>query len=88
MGYEGHVVLEPDVSGAATALAAEAMDYLAHYVQALEADGHEIEIVSAGGTNTYDMTGVHPRVTELAGGDLRRRGSHATRAWRRPFARR
>ena len=27
-----------------------------------------MEIVSAGGTNTHDMTGAHPRVTELQAG--------------------
>ena len=67
MGYEGHVVLEPDRQRR-TDLAREAMDFLATYVQALQDDGHRIEIVSAGGTNTYDMTGVHPCVTELQAG--------------------
>jgi D-serine deaminase-like pyridoxal phosphate-dependent protein len=67
MGYEGHVVLEPDRERRAD-LAREAMDLLAGYVQALKNDGHRIEIVSAGGTNTYDMTGVHPCVTELQAG--------------------
>ena len=67
MGYEGHVVLEPDRRRRAE-LARGAMDHLASYVEALEADGHGIEVVSAGGTNTYDMTGVHPRVTELQTG--------------------
>ena len=67
MGYEGHVVLEPDRQRRAD-LAREAMDFLAGYVQALQNDGHRIEIVSAGGTNTYDMTGVHPCVTELQAG--------------------
>jgi D-serine deaminase-like pyridoxal phosphate-dependent protein len=67
MGYEGHAVLEPDRQRRAD-LAREAMDFLACYVQALQNDGHRIEIVSAGGTNTYDMTGVHPCVTELQAG--------------------
>jgi D-serine deaminase-like pyridoxal phosphate-dependent protein len=67
MGYEGHVVLEPDRERRAR-LAGEAMDGLARYVDALEDDGHRIEVVSAGGTNTYDMTGAHPRVTELQAG--------------------
>jgi D-serine deaminase-like pyridoxal phosphate-dependent protein len=67
MGYEGHVVLEPDRERRA-ALARAAMDELARYVQALEDDGHAVEVVSAGGTNTYDMTGAHPRVTELQAG--------------------
>ena len=67
MGYEGHVVLEPD-RGRRAAQAREAMDDLARYAQALEDDGHTIEVVSAGGTNTYDMTGLHPRVTQLQAG--------------------
>jgi D-serine deaminase-like pyridoxal phosphate-dependent protein len=67
MGYEGHVVLEPDRRRRAD-LAQQAMDRLAQYVRALEADGHAVEVVSAGGTNTYDMTGVHPCVTELQAG--------------------
>jgi D-serine deaminase-like pyridoxal phosphate-dependent protein len=67
MGYEGHVVLEPDRRRRAD-LAQQAMDQLAQYVRALEDDGHAVEIVSAGGTNTYDMTGVHPCVTELQAG--------------------
>jgi D-threonine aldolase len=64
MGYEGHVVLEPDRRRRADR-AEQAMDRLAQYVRALEADGHAVEVVSAGGTNTYDMTGAHPCVTEL-----------------------
>lgn len=67
MGYEGHVVLEADRQRRAD-LAREAMDLLSRYVQALEEVGHRIEVVSAGGTNTYDMTGVHPCVTELQAG--------------------
>lgn len=67
MGYEGHVVLEPDVA-TRERLAAEAMDSLAEYVGALRDDGFEIEIVSAGGTNTYAATGSHPAVTELQAG--------------------
>lgn len=67
MGYEGHVVTEPD-RAVRRELAGLAMDELAGYVEALRADGHPIEIVSAGGTNTYDMTGVDDRVTELQAG--------------------
>jgi D-serine deaminase-like pyridoxal phosphate-dependent protein len=67
MGYEGHVVTEPDRE-LRRQLAALAMDELAAYVDALRADGHAVEIVSAGGTNTYDMTGADDRVTELQAG--------------------
>ena len=67
MGYEGHVVLEPDpqVRGK---LAHEAMDYLALAADAIRGRGHLVGIVSAGGTNTHDMTGVHEAVTELQAG--------------------
>jgi D-serine deaminase-like pyridoxal phosphate-dependent protein len=67
MGYEGHVVTEPDRQRRSDGAHA-AMDLLARHVDALRADGREIEIVSAGGTNTYDMTGADPRVTELQAG--------------------
>jgi D-serine deaminase-like pyridoxal phosphate-dependent protein len=67
MGYEGHVVTEPDRQRRSDGASA-AMDLLARHIDALRADGREIEIVSAGGTNTYDMTGGDPRVTELQAG--------------------
>jgi D-serine deaminase-like pyridoxal phosphate-dependent protein len=67
MGYEGHVVTEPDPD-VRRQRAGLAMDELSAYVGALRADGHAIEIVSAGGTNTYDMTGADERVTELQAG--------------------
>lgn len=67
MGYEGHVVTERDAA-VRRRRAAVAMDELAGVVDALRADGHTVEIVSAGGTNTYDMTGADPRVTELQAG--------------------
>jgi D-serine deaminase-like pyridoxal phosphate-dependent protein len=67
MGYEGHVVTEPDRQRRSDGVTA-AMDLLARHIDALRADGREIEIVSAGGTNTYDMTGSDPRVTELQAG--------------------
>jgi D-serine deaminase-like pyridoxal phosphate-dependent protein len=64
MGYEGHCMLEPDreirvqKQGKAMSDLFEVVDYLA-------ADGLQCEIISAGGTGTYDLTGAHPRVTEL-----------------------
>jgi D-serine deaminase-like pyridoxal phosphate-dependent protein len=67
MGYEGHVVLERDPQVRAQRAQA-AMDVLATAVRAIEAAGHEVEIVSAGGTNTHDMTGLHEVVTELQAG--------------------
>ena len=67
MGYEGHVVTERDRTLRAR-MAAEAMERLIGCVESLEHAGFEIEIVSAGATNTYDMTGANPRVTELQAG--------------------
>ena len=63
-GYEGHVSLEQDAdrrrAGAATA-----SDDRAAFVDAIRADGHPVEIVSAGGTGMWDSTGRDPRVSEL-----------------------
>ena len=67
MGYEGWVVMEPDREVRATK-AAQAIGHLAASVERLEREGFAMEIVSAGGTNTHDMTGIHPRVTELQAG--------------------
>jgi D-serine deaminase-like pyridoxal phosphate-dependent protein len=67
MGYEGWVVMEPDREVRARK-AAEAIGRLVASVERLEQAGFPIEIVSAGGTNTHDMTGAHPGVTELQAG--------------------
>jgi D-serine deaminase-like pyridoxal phosphate-dependent protein len=67
MGYEGQVVLEaaPEMRAAR---ARTAMDLLASVVSAVKGAGHDVGIVSAGGTNTHDMTGLHAVVTELQPG--------------------
>ena len=44
------------------------MTHLFEVVDHLAADGIECEIVSAGGTGTYDLIAAHPRVTELQAG--------------------
>jgi D-serine deaminase-like pyridoxal phosphate-dependent protein len=67
MGYEGHCVLEKDRQVRARKAGA-AMEYLLEIADALAAAGHPIEVVSAGGTGTYDMTGLNPRVTEIQAG--------------------
>lgn len=66
-GYEGHCMLEPDLS-VREREARRAIDYLLSVVDELAADGHESRVVSAGGTGTYNITGLHPRVTELQAG--------------------
>lgn len=67
MGYEGWVVMEPDRTRRAQQAEA-AIGRLVARVEKLEQAGFTMEILSAGGTNTYDMTGAIPRVTELQAG--------------------
>ena len=67
MGYEGHCMLEPDPelrvqkAHAAMNKLMEAVDYLARA-------GFESKVISGGGTGTYNITGAHPRLTELQAG--------------------
>lgn len=67
MGYEGHTVLERDRAKRERNVHAAMADLL-HYVAALREDGHDVAVVSAGGTNTHDITGTIPGVTELQAG--------------------
>jgi D-serine deaminase-like pyridoxal phosphate-dependent protein len=66
-GYEGHCMLEPDRTkrladaGEANAKVIEAFDFLG------ERD-HPVEIISAGGTGTYFITGANPRIDEVQAG--------------------
>ena len=67
MGYEGHATSEPSrprrrelVDGALAVLGAAAAE--------LRQAGHEPQVVSAGGTGTFDMTGADPLVTEIQAG--------------------
>jgi D-serine deaminase-like pyridoxal phosphate-dependent protein len=67
MGYEGHCALEADRTVRARNAQA-AMEYLLSMADALGAAGLSNEVVSAGGTGTYDLTGMNPRVTEIQAG--------------------
>ena len=67
MGYEGHV--QPERPRATRAAAARlAMDELLAAADALRADGLRCEVVSAGGTGTFDISGRVPGVTEIQAG--------------------
>ncbi len=66
-GYEGHCMLEPD-RDVRIQKACAAMDYLRTVVDRLAEAGFACEVVSAGGTGTYDITGNNPRVTEIQAG--------------------
>lgn len=67
MGYEGHCALEVDRTLRAEK-ATTAMKRLLATVEALKAGGFSIEIVSAGGTSTTDLTGKIVGVTEIQAG--------------------
>jgi len=66
-GYEGHCMLEPD-RDARIRKAGKAVDELEEAVDGLRRAGFPCEVVSAGGTGTYDITGADPRVTEIQAG--------------------
>jgi D-serine deaminase-like pyridoxal phosphate-dependent protein len=67
MGYEGHAVLIEDAADRERR-ARDALDQLSGHVAALRAAGFAPEIVSAGGTGTYDLAGSWPDVTEVQAG--------------------
>jgi len=66
-GYEGHCMLEPNRE-VRIRKAHEAMDCVGRTINNLAEAGFKSEIVSAGGTGTYDITGADPRVTEIQAG--------------------
>jgi len=67
MGYEGHAVLVPGREQREP-LAREALSILSRHAEALRAHGFAPEIVSAGGTGTFDIAGSWPGVTEVQAG--------------------
>jgi len=67
MGYEGHCALEPD-RGKRAAAVRTAMARLVGVAGVLHSAGFPVEVVSAGGTGTFDLTGCYPGVTELQAG--------------------
>ena len=67
MGYEGHAVGVEDPASRAEACRV-AMDLLVSTVDLARSQGLLVEIVSAGGTGTYDIAGNFPGVTEVQAG--------------------
>jgi D-serine deaminase-like pyridoxal phosphate-dependent protein len=65
--YEGHCMLEPDAD-TRIRLATEAMAYAASVKDLLRTDGLPADVLSGGGTGTYNITGRNPAVTELQAG--------------------
>ena len=64
MGYEGHLVMTPDWEERKRKALADVAKLTAT-ADLLRQSGIPVEIVSAGGTGTYDITGHVPGVTEL-----------------------
>jgi D-serine deaminase-like pyridoxal phosphate-dependent protein len=67
MGYEGHAVAVADRS-AREAAARYAMEQLLSTAQMVREAGLPCDIVSAGGTGTYDITGQMEGITEIQAG--------------------
>lgn len=67
MGYEGHIVLSEDKNFRENECK-KALAKLIYAKELIEADGHELQIVSAGGTGTYYLTGTYPGITEVQAG--------------------
>jgi D-serine deaminase-like pyridoxal phosphate-dependent protein len=67
MGYEGHVVSLEDPALRRTE-AEKSMAALVEAAESLRAAGLPCEIVSGGGTGTYNVSGVFPGVTEIQAG--------------------
>jgi D-serine deaminase-like pyridoxal phosphate-dependent protein len=65
--YEGHCMLEPD-RAVRIGKTVAAMDYVGTVIDRLKAAGFACEVVSAGGTGSYDITGDNSRVTEIQAG--------------------
>ena len=66
-GYEGHLQAVVDLEERTTR-AREAMARVTATAEAIRAAGLPVEIVSAGGTGTYNITGDYPGVTEVQAG--------------------
>jgi len=67
MGYEGHIVLVEDRKFREDECK-KSLEKLIQAKEILERDGYEIQIVSAGGTGTYYITGAYPGITEVQAG--------------------
>jgi len=67
MGYEGHCVLIADAAER-EAKTQQSLERLSAHVRALREAGLAPEIVSGGGTGTYELTGSWPDVTEVQAG--------------------
>jgi 3-hydroxy-D-aspartate aldolase len=66
-GYEGHCSLEPH-KAKREYMARKAVDYLVNIADYLIKNQIPCQILSAGGTATWELTASHPRITEIQPG--------------------
>ncbi len=64
MGYEGHAVMIADLAERRR-VAEASLAQLVDTAELLQAHGIAVQIVSAGGTGTFEITGCYPGITEL-----------------------
>ncbi|MDO9464264.1 MAG: DSD1 family PLP-dependent enzyme [bacterium] len=67
MGYEGHVMVPMDIEERRQKTL-QADKLLVDTAKLIENTGIKVEIVSAGGTGTFDITGNYPGITEVQAG--------------------
>jgi len=67
MGYEGHAVMIQDFEER-KGTCMRALKQLLDTKSLLDGEGIRVDVVSAGGTGTYDITGSHPGITEVQAG--------------------
>ena len=67
MGYEGHIIGEPD-NDIRYDECRKSMTMLADTADYIRKNGLPVEIVSGGGTGTYNVTGTFPGLTEVQAG--------------------
>lgn len=67
MGYEGHTVTIPDFDERKRETE-KSLALLIETKELIEKEGIEVEILSGGGTGTYNITGEYPGITEVQAG--------------------
>jgi len=67
MGYEGHTVITKKKAERERETK-KSVDILVDMKKLLEGNGIPVDIVSGGGTGTYDITGSYPEMTEIQAG--------------------
>lgn len=67
MGYEGHTVARPDLIERKTETG-KAVELLIDTKHFLEENGVAVNIMSGGGTGTFEITGSYPEMTEIQAG--------------------